>query len=144
MRKSTKKSSFYSCLNCGSEPSKCARQSPFLWSLSRQVLITLPESRECYSFNRLLTLFCCFFIFPQFARRMERRLKDYPARDELLERLNPYQLLRALRELLMPNLERLHELLLGLRSDPLPPEPAERRTKYLSTRCELKGQWPMP
>lgn len=75
---------------------------------------------------------------------MKRRLKEYPARDDLLDRLDPEQLLRARRERLVPLLERQQELLLGLRREPLPPEPADRRTKELRTRCELDGQRPMP
>lgn len=78
------------------------------------------------------------------ARSMKRRLKEYPAREDLLEQLEPDHLLRACRDLLMPELEWLHELLLGLRREPLPPDPANRRTKYLSTRWDLKGHQPMP
>lgn len=75
---------------------------------------------------------------------MKSRLKEYPAREDLLEHLEPYHLLRRLRERVMPDLDWLQNLLLGLRRDPLPPDPAERRTKNLSCRWELDGQWPKP
>lgn len=71
---------------------------------------------------------------------MKRRLKDVPARDELLEWLDPNQLLRFRRRRRRLVLDSLQELRLVLRREPLPPEPAERRTKELRRQWVLMGQ----